>query len=205
MTDFKRETAIKSVKKLLENLPNHHDYPKDAIRMIDREISGLLAHPSSPFCNEYRTYARSVFPSGLEATIPGHDIILILNKEIIIVKHHGKAHNISVPLALKNPEKGVAHIVGKDLALELFMFRSDVLIKLHEKNGEGWIVNCVANNEAIAVLNVYTPNQSIYPKKKPSAARQSMFVEQAKNNNASDTSDTPQVTSFLSRICPCIS
>jgi hypothetical protein len=204
MADFKRETAINSVTRLIENLPQHADYPIDAIRMIDREIGGLLAHPASPFCNDYRSYSITVFPSGLEATLPGYDIILILNSKKIAVKHKGKSHNINIPLTLKHPEKGVAYIIGHTLALSLFRFRREVLIKLQNKHGEKWAVNYLANDVAIGVLNSYMPNQIIYSKKS-GKAKHTMFVDRAKQTEESDRITNNTEVSWLSRICPCIS
>ena len=119
--NYIRKTGIENVRSVLKNLPEHHDHPLDAIRMIDRTIGGLLAHTESPFYNAYRVYAIALFPAGLEATHPGEDIILILNsKETTVIKNR----HIKTTSALKNPEKSL----GQHFAQSLFAVRKDIIL-----------------------------------------------------------------------------
>ncbi len=153
---YVRDTAIERVRTLLKDLPRHEAHPLDAIRMIDREIGGLLAHPDSPHVKDYRTYASALFPAGLEATRPGKDIILILNQPVAVVQKNGKTHQIRIPLSLKNPEKGVVQIVGRTLAKELFKTRGAVLARLALDEPK-WSENITSNNAALKVLEYYDP------------------------------------------------
>jgi hypothetical protein len=179
--NYIRKTGIESVRGVLKNLPEHHKHPRDAIRMIDRTIGGLLAHIESPSYHAYRDYASTIFPAGLEATLPGKDIILILNSAETTVIKNGHEQIICIPRALKNPEKGVAQIIGQHFARTLFIARGRVLAQLieTEKNGDIWQVNATANEQALKVLKDYIPYQSIFDK--PSS-----------NNN-----------SWLEQLCPC--
>ncbi len=161
-----RKTAIESVKNLLKNLSEHDEYPCDAIRMIDRTIGGLLAHEESPFYHDYRNHAGVLFPSGLEATKPGHDIILVLNKINASILIAGKKQPVVIPPRLKNPEKGVAQIIGHHLARALFIARGRILTRIiaTEENGETWRVNAIANDAAQNVLKDYNPYSSMFNK-----------------------------------------
>ena len=183
MPNYIRKTAIEAVVKLLKNLPEHEDHPLDAIRMIDRSIGGLLAHAESPSYLGFRDYTSILFPSGLEATIPGQDIILILNKAEVTIIKDGKERIIKIPSALKNPEKGVAQIIGHHLAERLFIARERVLAELiaceindanwkenatpianarvNIKKHSSWIENAIAHDAAWEVLKHYRPYQSI--------------------------------------------
>lgn len=168
---YARKTGIDSVKSILHNLPNHYtprsDDVKDirnsnpliglsdAIRMLDRTIGGLLANPASPFYKSYRTYTPLLFPSGLEATSPGKDIILILNSVSVSVNYSGKTRDMVIPPALKNPEKGVAQIIGHNLARALFSERGKILNLLVEAGGAGWEINAIANANALLILETY--------------------------------------------------
>ncbi|MDP3705500.1 MAG: hypothetical protein Q8R24_06275 [Legionellaceae bacterium] len=151
--NYVRDSAQLSVTNLLDDLPRH--LPLDAIRMVDREIGGLLGNPGSPCYNAYRTYALAIFPSGLEATSPGRDIILILNSKETVVMRRGVSCTLSLPNVLQNPEKGVAQIIGIDLARALFKQRTEIFQKL--QHGDTWQDNIDANNQAIMVLNDYDP------------------------------------------------
>ncbi len=166
--NYIRKTAIESVRSLLKNLPEHHAHPLDAIRMIDRSIGGLLAHKESPAYKGYREHASLIFPSGLEATSPGKDIILILNSKMIKINQHGTEHNIAIPSSLKNPEKGVAQIIGQHFARTLFTVRAQILEQIinTQPNGELWQPNATANMDALHVLKNYTPYPSIFDPKK---------------------------------------
>lgn len=206
MDFYHRETAKASVKKLIENLPQHEQHPTDAIRMIDREIGGLLAHPKSPYFNDYREYSTTIFPSGLEATRPGHDIILILNQEQTSVLFHGQKRVINIPKALKNPERGVAHIIGQELALELFSIRRSVLGKLKIEVAASWGVNCDANESALEVLKYYLSSQKRATIKKGSLTKPRRFFNELKSVELDEELSTEiPSSSWLSRICPCIS
>ena len=163
MRSYIRKTGIESVRSLLKNLPEHKEHPKDAIRMIDRTIGGLLAHVESPFYNAYRDFAGILFPSGLEATTPGKDIILVLNKKEALCIHNNKIVSVRIPTALQHPEKGVAQIIGQYLARTLLMLRGRILNQLidTEKN-ENWQENATANDQAFAVLESYRPYPSFF-------------------------------------------
>lgn len=158
---YLRQTAVDSVLNLLNNLPEHHKKPSDAIRMIDREIGGLLAHPESPSYHAYRVHAETLFPAGLEYTAPGMDIIQLLNSDDATVTKKGQSHKITIPRALKYPEKGVAMIIGKHRALLLFKRRGEILEKLILAEGDqveiSWRTNLAANEAAMKVLKTYTP------------------------------------------------
>ncbi len=177
MRSYIRKTAIESVRSLLKNLPQHHEHPRDAIRMIDRTIGGLLAHTESPSYNAYRDYARLLFPSGLEATIPGKDIILILNRSDATINEDAYKGRIKIPSALKNPEKGVAQIIGQHFARTLFIVRGEILAQLiaTEENGGGWQVNAAANAQALDVLKDYIPYPSFFDK--PFPAKSSLLEQ----------------------------
>lgn len=182
---YTRTTGIKSVRDILNNLPEHHKKPSDAIRMIDRTIGGLLANEQSPFFESYRTFTPILFPSGLEATIPGRDIILILNSQTVKIAEFKKGIKaktnkkpaaevqIDVPAALHHPEKGVAQIIGHGLARQLFLERAKILIQLMATE-EGsvnenitdvsleatWKKNALANAAAQLILEDYNPYQT---------------------------------------------
>lgn len=164
MQNYIRDTGIKSVRDLLKNLHQHNEHPRDAIRMIDRTIGGLLAHTESPSYNAYRDYAAILFPSGLEATLPGKDIILILNSKEVIINRKGSNHAIQIPYTLKNPEKGVAQIIGQTFARTLFIVRGEILAQLMttEQKCLDWQINAAANDQALAVLKNYIPYPSIF-------------------------------------------
>ena len=178
MRSYIRKTALDSVRSLLKNLPEHKDHPRDAIRMIDREIGGLLAHMESPFYNAYRDVAGILFPSGLEATAPGKDIILVLNSKEALIKNNGREAMVKIPTALKQPEKGVAQIIGQHFARTLFMVRGRILNHLmnaEEEKDQNWQVNATANDQALAVLENYIPYPSFFdmrPPAKPSLLEQ---------------------------------
>jgi hypothetical protein len=207
MDFYHRETAKNSVRRLIENLSTVNHRLDDAIRMIDREIGGLLAHPKSPYFNVYREYAKTIFPSGLEATKPGHDIILTLNKNQASLVLHGRQYLITIPKSLKNPERGVAHIIGQDLALELFYVRKKVLGQLKKDIHSSWGENLDANQNALDELKNYLSPQkrAIHKKLSPIKAR-GFFNEQSLVTSKDEThdTDTPEC-SLLSIICPCIS
>ena len=196
--NYIRQTAIESVKSLLKNLPEHKKHPLDAIRMTDRTIGGLLAHPESPAYDGYRTYSTVLFPSGLEATLPGKDIILILNNSKTTIIKDGKARVIDIPSALKHPEKGVAQIIGPYLARLLFIVRAQILNQLiaTEKNGDDWRVNLTANNAAQHVLKDYSPYQATLDKLFP---RKRYWLEQlCPCIRVSEDNETDSATSTIS-------
>lgn len=162
-----RETGIHAVNNLLANLPVHikKGNLEDAIRMIDREIGGLLGNPHSPMVETFRSSERLLFPGGLENTFPGRDIIMLLNSDTTMIDiRHGQMQ-YKIPKALKNPEKGVAQVIGIDLAITLFKVRKEVLEALvkKEKESQGlsslrgrreftWMTNLIANKAAQKVL-----------------------------------------------------
>lgn len=169
-----RNTGIKSVIKILRDIPNH--YPKDAIRMLDRTIGGLLAHKESPFYDAYRTYTKELFPAGLEHTVPKKDIILILNSDTATIRknisktetiqnNNPQTLEIKIPPQLKHPEKGVGQIVGIQLARQIFKVREDILewLQSNEPDGSGWHVNVEANRKAREVLKHYDPYHTEAP------------------------------------------
>ena len=160
--NYLRPSAVKSVNSLLGEVKKH-ELP-DAIRMIDREIGGLLAHPESPFYCGYRDYAFTLFPAGLEATCAGSDIILVLNSDTKEIKHHGKTREIKIPSMLRNPEKGVAQIIGRILAQKIFLQRGEILSQLKQENS-AWNSNVVANDEALETLYDYDPYPGFFDKR----------------------------------------
>lgn len=152
-----RETAINAVHALLNNLPMHVNKGnlEDAMRMVDREIGGLLGHPDSPVVSIFRSNQQILFPGGLEKTCQGRDIVLVLNSQTIKIKNPaGLTVSYSIPKALKNPEKGVAQIIGIDLAKKLFLTRASILAELFKRDPR-WQPNVDANTEAQSVLNDY--------------------------------------------------
>lgn len=156
-TPSTRESAINAVNALLENLPLHINKGnlEDAIRMVDRAIGGILGHPDSPVMNTFRSNQQILFPGGLEKTCGGRDIILVLNSKAVEIKNPaGKMISYPLPTALRNPEKGIAQIVGLKLAEKLFAVRTEILTKLSEKNAE-WKINVEANKKAQDVLSKY--------------------------------------------------
>ena len=176
MRSYIRKTGIESVRSLLKNLPEHDKQPRDAIRMIDRTIGGLLAHKASPSYHGFRDYATTLFPSGLEATRPGKDIILVLNKRKAIIHKNGKQRCIDIPSALENPEKGVAQIIGHHFARTLFRERGRILTQLinTEESGTDWQVNAAANDAAQDVLKHYDPYRGFFDNLYPLGARSSL-------------------------------
>lgn len=206
MDYYHRETAKTSVERLIQNLSVANHVLIDAIRMIDREIGGLLAHPKSPYFNDYRTHATIIFPSGLEGTKPGFDIILILNKEKTSLVFHGCQREIVIPKALKNPERGVAHIIGQELALQLFQVRKNILTRLKIDVTNAWEENLYANESAIEELKNYlSPQKKAHHKTGLPTKSRGFFNEPAAVAvEESQVTDTPK-HSWLSRICPCIS
>lgn len=145
----------------------------DTVRMLDREIGGLLANPASPYSETYKAHSPTIFPRGLEGTEPNKDLILLLNSA-----------EAALP-ELKNPEKGVAQIIGKELAEELFTIRGEaldaiekaVIIEAIEKarslealekikalttvltRTDSWARNIEANKAALTTLQSYIPEQ----------------------------------------------
>lgn len=152
-----RETGINAVNAFLQNLPLHiaKGHFEDAIRMLDRVIGGLLGNPDSPVVSEFRSNEPVLFPGGLEKTFPGRDIVLVLNSETVDVKTPaGRLISYKIPKALKHPEKGVAQIIGIELAEKLFQKRADILNILLKKDGN-WLPNVEANKEAQTILRYY--------------------------------------------------
>lgn len=129
---YTRWSAIEATISIIKNLPEHRKNPIEAICMIDRLINGLLSEQNSPV---YAIYQRSVpvlFPGGLERTSAGRDIILLLNQNRSInVKNRQQA--FTIPDALRNPEKGVAQILGLNLAKQLFNQRQAILSSLVDR------------------------------------------------------------------------
>lgn len=159
-----RETGIRAVKNLLGNLPMHIEKGKleDAFRMVDREIGGLLANPNSPMVDCFRSCELALFPSGLENTKPGKDIILLLNSDMTMINIGYKQIEYKIPKALKNPEKGVAQVIGLDLAKQLFVVRGDILKRLVARD-HLWQTNLASNRAAQTVLDNYCLSSKATP------------------------------------------
>lgn len=209
---YRRDTAIKSVTNLLNALETppttgpQETHLLESFRMVEREISGLLGHPDSPHRHTYLNYIRLLFPSGLERSNYDRDMIQLLGRtDKISVMHNGKASFITINPELRNPVKGVAQIIGKELTQKLFERRGAILSSL-ETPSNFWEESIQANNVALGVLNDYIPeNDTSYNLSTKATATTKADGDKkpailAEHNDHSPKQNSPHATSSIQKI-----